>query len=229
MKISWRRFSGGLALALAGSRLGLAAVHAELPPADQPAVLRTNPYPNDYGHFDGHGKLLFQEVDPQGGGDFLWLYTEVYYPRGSSEGLKLQHDLGAINVFLAAEIRRPATVRAFVEHYLAFFLQSHLSDYGFGIINQTIVDQGYGSEAPHPPQPSAAKRARLKAKLQGYVTPGKPVVSGKRWKLDVNVLVERGGLEHWLIQGGLDPLRVESFLCEPKEPDGTFYLPVLTR
>ena len=212
-----RLLQTGLLLSLLSLSRCLAG--AEGLPTSEAAELRTEAYDVlSYGKFDGCGKLVFQELY-QDGFPAEWHDTYVYYPRGQRVGLKLRRSITAINVFLAAEIRRPSTVRTFLKEYLRSFLVHNLSEEPDGTITQREVDSGLGSER----SASAAQEARRKAGIRHYVClPGPPQVVGNGWTLDVNVLTSQGAVEHWLIKGRVTPLHIDSFLCEPKEPPGTF-------
>ena len=210
-------------LLLAGSR-----ARAEASPIVEVTELRTTPYEVAFGKFDGHGKLVSQELY-EDGVSAEWHSTYAYYPRGSRTSLKLQRNVSAMNVFLAAEIRRPGTVRTFLKESLWEFLLLNLGDAGNGaathFITPTNVDTGLGSDpsAVFQATASAAKRARLQAAIRRYAGSGEPVVKGNGWTVNVNVLTDKGAVEHWLVKGRVTPLQIDSFLCEPKEPVGTFY------
>ncbi len=200
--------------------------HAQVPPARQEAELMTRPDQKAYGKLDGHGKLVFQELY-QDDYPAEWYDTLVYYPYGRRQGLKLRNNLRAINVFLAAEFRRPRTVRAFFKEHLWHFLPDNLGESGTSVVNAEPINQASVNEHPdeyllEADRRSASRRARLKAKLQGYVRSEHPVVAGNGWSLDANVITTDGAVEHWLVKGRVTPLQIDSFLCEPKEPRGTF-------
>ena len=208
--------------------LASSGVAAEASPIVEVTELRTIPDEIDYGKRDGHGKLVFQELyedDVPAG----WHNTLAYYPHGSRQAVKLQRNVSAMNVFLAAEIRRPSTVRTFLKESLWEFLLLNLGDAGGPVttryITPTGVDTGLGSDpsAVFHASASAAKRARLKAEIRRYAGSAEPVVAGNGWTVDVNVLTDKGAVEHWLVKGRVTPLQIDSFLCEPKEPPGTFY------
>ena len=192
-------------------------VNNTMPPVHLKADLSTCPNQNNYGKLEGGGKLVDQGLDPR------WLYTLVYFPRGSQRGLMLQNNLAAINVFLAAEVRRPKTVRTFLKDYLLLFLRNVFRDDGAFAITQESVDANWGSEPEAMPGATSARSRRLKQRLQPYARPEEAVVAGNEWTVDINVLTDHGAVEHWLIKGRVQPLRIDSFLREPKEPDGTFY------
>ena len=199
------------------------------PAASERAELRTFPSEAPFGKFDGHGKLFHQELY-QDDMPADWYRTFTYYPRGSRQAYQLQRNVRAINVFLAAEIRRPRTVRTFLKEHLGHFLLDNFAGDGVprsaapAIITPEDVESGLGSDAGRIPPPlNAAGRARLKARIARYAGPNEPVVAGNHWTLDVNVLTDDGAVEHWVAQGRVTPLQIDSFLCEPKEPAGTFY------
>ncbi len=218
---------GLLVLVIVG--VGAAAMHAELPAASEQAELRTFPSEAPFGRFDGHGKLFHQELYQ----DYMpadWHSTYTYYPRGGRQGYKLQRNVRAINVFLAAEIRRPRTVRTFLKEHLAYFLMENFAGDGTtrsgapSIITPADVETGLGSDPDVVPPPlSAAQRARLKARIEPYARSSEPVIAGNHWTLDINVLIDDGAVEHWVAKGRVTPLQIDSYLCEPKEPAGTFY------
>ena len=199
------------------------------PAASERAELRTFPNESPFGKFDGHGKLFFQELY-QDGLPANWYNTYTYYPRGSRRAYRLQRNVRAINVFLAAEIRRPRTVHTFLKKHLAYFLVGNFvgdgttMDAAPSVILPVGVEEDEGVEPGSvPPRLSAAERARLKAKIARYASSDEPVVAGNHWTLDVNVLTDDGAVEHWVVKGRVTPLQIDSFLCEPKEPAGTFY------
>lgn len=199
------------------------------PPApSERAELRTDPNEAPFGKFDGHGKLFHQELYQ----DYMpadWYSTFTYYPRGSRRAYKLQRNVRAINVFLAAEIRRPRTVRTFLKEHLGYFLLNNFVGDGThlsaapSIITPAGVAEDVGSDPGFvPSRLTAAQSARLKARIARYAGSDKPVVTGNHWMLDVNVLTDDGAVEHWVAKGRVTPLQIDSFLCEPKEPAGTF-------
>ena len=198
-----------------------ASASAELPPDSEPMTLRTDYKDVHFGKFDGHGTLVFQELydDALPAG---WHSTLAYYPRGSNRSVKLSRDVSAINVFLAAEIRRPQTVRTFFGKYLTSFLIASLGSNPF-IITAREVENGLGSDPrsqdEHFQRPETIRR---RAGMRTYVCSPDPVVKGDGWTVDIKVLTDDGAVEHWLVKGRVSPMRVESFLCEPKEPNGTF-------
>ena len=211
----------GLALLLADACASIRTAKAESPPESEPAELRTTPDLANFGKFDGHGKLLFQELY-QDGFPAGWHDTLTYYPRGSRKSVKLSRDVSAINVFLAAEVYQSKTVRTFIKEYLTFFLRVNLGDDPV-IITTREAEGGLGSDPrtrdPHFQQPETR---RLRDKIRPYACSSDPVVKGNVWTVDMNVLTEDGAVEHWLVKGRVSPLRIESFLCEPKESNGTF-------
>ncbi len=221
-----------LCLGLLGLVHGVAVANDQYPPAKETVVLHTYPNENNYGKFDGHGKLLVQE--PTVGGSLLaWdcdvSPREVYFSAGSTKGIKLQNDIGNMNVFLAAEIRRPQTVRTFIKEHLGLFLTSNLGQDGDVEITPSQAAAGLGTEPTDGTRLSAAVRERLTARIRPYGLPGEPVVSGSHWTLERNILTGHGGVQHWTIRGQVSPLRIDSFLCETREPNGTFYPVVVLR
>ena len=188
------------------------------PPEHLPADLHTYPNPNNYGKLEGGGKLVSQDLDPH------WLYTDTYFARDRQHGVMLQHNLRAINVFLAAEIRRPKTVQTFLKEYLLLFLETTLANDG-ALPLTPESEWGTGLYGP-PHYPTTAKQARLLAKVRSYELPAGPTLAGNTWTVDANMLTDHGALDHWLVRGSIRPLRINSFLCEPREPEGTFYPPM---
>ena len=160
-----------------------------------------------------------------------WHYTLTYYPRGSRKAYKLQRDVRVINVFLAAEIRRPCTVRTFLKERLAHFLMDNFADDGtipaagsaLPSSRQQTLMAGRAAAPDGLALLSSAQRARLKARIQRYARPSEPVIAGNHWTLDINAIINDGAVEHWVAKGRVTPLQIDSFLCEPKEPAGTFY------
>ena len=138
------------------------------PPApSERAELHTFPREAPLGKFDGHGKLLYQDYMPAD-----WYSTLTYYPRGSRRAYHLQRNIRAINVFLAAEIRRPRTVRTFLKEHLAYFLVENFAEDGIigsaapAIITPAGVEGGQGSDLDGvPSRMTVAQRARLKARI----------------------------------------------------------------
>ncbi len=210
----------GLALLLAGA--GRRAAGAQLPPESEPSELRTDFHPLPYGKSDGHGRLLFQEL-VRDGLHAGWHSTEVYYPRGKQESVKLNRDISAINAFFAAEVYQPKTVHTFIKEYLTSFLNSVLAE-DSSIITAREAEEGLGSDPrsldPHFRKP---ENVRLRARMRPYACSSDPVVKGNNWTVDMNALTDEGAVEHWLVRGRVSPLRIESFLCEAKEPRGSFH------
>ena len=58
--------------------------------------------------------------------------------------------------------------------------------------------------------------------LERYATDAKPVVVSNQWTLNMNVMTDRGGVEHWLIAGSVDPLQISSFNRGVVAADWTF-------
>ncbi len=208
-------------LLVVGFGARVTAAGAYLPPASEEYELRTIPE-KGYGKLDGHGKLFFQRFYEN------MFSTEVatlaYFPHGQDLGVFLQRNVTAMNVFLAAEIRRPRTVQTFLSKYLQRFLVENLTEMPATAITRKDIDDGLGvAEERHHGARWAAKCAWRKARIQRYA-PSRPlvVVTGDDWTVDVNVLTNRGAVEHWLIKGRMTPMQIDSFLCQPKEPDGTF-------
>ncbi len=188
-----------------------------VPPEYLRAALHTFPNEDDFGKLDGGGKLLYQELDPR------WLHTLVYFPRGGKRGLILQNNLTAINAFLAAEIRHPKTVRTFLKKYLHVFLADTLASDGM-----FPITAGIEKGAPTHPEyfglpSSSAESKRLQKKILPYERSDETIVTGNVWTVDMNALTDEGAVEHWLVKGKVRPLRIDGFLCEPKEPAGTFH------
>ena len=212
----------GLALLLACTGAGSCAAGAQLPPEIEPSELHTDFHPSPFGKFDGHGRLLFQELY-QDGFPAGWHSTDVYYPRGKQESIKLLRDISAINAFFAAEVYRPKTVHTFIKEYLTFFLRCNLGD-DPSIITAREVEIGLGSDPRSlDPHFRKAETVRVRARMRPYACSSDPVVRGNGWTVDMNVLTDEGAVEHWLVKGRVSPLRIDSFLCESKEPRGTFH------
>ena len=218
----------GLTLLLADACAGIRTAKAEFPPDREPTELSTSPNLANFGKFDGHGRLLFQELF-QDGFPAGWHDTLTYYPRGSRKGVKLSRDVSAINVFLASEVHQSKTVRTFIKEYLTFFLRVNLGDDPV-IISTREADGGLGGDPrtldPYFQQPETR---RLRDKIRPYACSPDPVIKGNGWTVDMNVLTDAGAVEHWRVKGRVSPLRIDSFLCEPKEPNGTFLPNVRTR
>ena len=211
-----------LALLLASTSMDIRMANAELPPGREPAELRTDFHPSPFGRFDGHGRLLYQELF-QDGFPAEWHATYAYYPHGKRESVKLDRDASAINAFLAAEVYRSKTVHTFIKEHLTSFLDSVLAK-GASIVTAREIEEGQGSDPrsldPHFQRP---ENVRLRDKIRPYACSPDPVVRGNSWTVDMNVLTDEGAVEHWLVRGRVSPLCLDSFLCEPKEPQGTFH------
>ena len=132
-----------------------------------------------------------------------------------------------MNVFLAAEIRRPQTVKTFIKDRLKLFLEGNLGEYGGMAISPFSGD--IGIEPIEGPPLAPTIRKQLRARIRHYVLPSEPVVSGNHWILEENILNGQGGVQHWLIKGKVSPLCIDIFLCETREPNGTFYPVVVLR
>ena len=139
--------------------------------------------------------------------------------------------MGNINCFLKEEINDKDITNRFVSEQLVRFLLSNLINRVF-IIDKESVDGGSNGrgitslslDAKDPSLSPAARTAAqdLYLKLKTYVSDRKPVIDGNTWRVQLNVMTQRGGIKYWSVTGQLTPFQIAAFQCDIKEADGTF-------
>jgi len=116
----------------------------------------------------------------------------------------LQGSIGSINEVFKDEITSKETIANFMQNGLPYFIRDTMEPCSCVIISKEWIKKNPNKN------------------LERYATDAKPVVVSNQWTLNMNVMTDRGGVEHWLIAGSVDPLQISSFNRGVVAADWTF-------
>jgi len=165
-----------------------------------------------------HGKVVCQTISFHSGKFYIYVY------RSPTGNWSLLHDnIVGINDFLREEIYTKELTDKFIQGKDLVGLLF----YNMGARNTTPITDEYMQDIEerygnHKKPWGDWSDDALRAKLKGYALPSLTVVKDNQWTLELNLLTEPGGMEHWLYKGTVYPLQVKSYTRELAEPDGSF-------